>query len=74
MPLPDDGSLARDDQLYHRCRRAPCGAHIEELGEIEEIVERGPDWNAIESIVIRLVVQIIRLESSSEGRLATQAV
>jgi len=25
-PLPDDGSLARDDQLYHRCRRAPCGA------------------------------------------------
>ena len=50
----------------------PVEHDIEELGEIEEIVERGPDWNAIESIVIRLVVQIIRLVSSSEGRLATQ--
>lgn len=26
---------------------------IEELGEVEEIVERGPDWNTIEVIEIR---------------------
>ena len=32
----------------------PVEHDIEELGEIEEIVELGPDWNAIESIVIRL--------------------
>jgi hypothetical protein len=32
----------------------PVEHDVEELGEIEEIVERGPDWNTIESIVIRL--------------------
>ncbi len=29
--------------------------YVEELGEIEEIVERGPDWNTIEQIRIDLI-------------------
>lgn len=28
--------------------------HFEELAELHDIVENGPDWNAIESIVVRL--------------------
>jgi hypothetical protein len=31
---------------------APEKKHL--IGEIEEIVERGPDWNTIETVVIRL--------------------
>ncbi|WP_370677573.1 hypothetical protein [Pleomorphomonas sp. PLEO] len=27
---------------------------IEELGEIQDIVERGPDWNSIDQITIKL--------------------
>ena len=73
-PLPDDARWLATINYITDAGVLPVEHDIEELGEIEEIVERGPDWNAIESIVIRLVVQIIRLESSSEGRLATQAV
>ena len=28
--------------------------HFEEISELDEIVERGPDWNTIDSITIRL--------------------
>lgn len=28
--------------------------HFEELEELQGIIERGPDWNTIETIVIRL--------------------
>ena len=28
--------------------------HFEELEELQGIVERGPDWNTIETIVVRL--------------------
>ncbi len=28
--------------------------HVEELAELQEIVERGPDWNCLERIEIRL--------------------
>lgn len=28
--------------------------HIEELVELDRLIERGPDWNALEEIVIRL--------------------
>lgn len=39
--------------------KTECGAcdvshTVEELDEIAELVERGPDWNAIENIVIEL--------------------
>jgi hypothetical protein len=28
--------------------------HFEELKELHDLIERGPDWNTIEDIVIRL--------------------
>lgn len=41
---------------------------IEELDEIADLVERGPDWNAIENIVIELAIkhhgEIITIEKS----------
>jgi hypothetical protein len=30
---------------------------IDELGEIEQLVERGPDWNTITEIVIALQIR-----------------
>lgn len=33
----------------------PVEHEIEELEELHEIVERGPDWNALDSIVITLL-------------------
>jgi hypothetical protein len=47
-------SLAGDDQLITDTGVLPVEHDVEELCEIQEIVERGPDWNTIESIVIRL--------------------
>ena len=39
--------------------RSECGPMtvlhaVEELSEIEELVERGPDWNTIDHVMIRL--------------------
>jgi hypothetical protein len=28
--------------------------HVDELGEIEALIERGPDWNCLDRIEIRL--------------------
>jgi hypothetical protein len=28
--------------------------HFEELDELQALIERGPDWNTIETIVVRL--------------------
>jgi hypothetical protein len=28
--------------------------YFEELGELHDLIERGPDWNTIETIVVRL--------------------
>jgi len=33
----------------------PVEHKIEELEELQDIVERGPDWNALDSIVITLL-------------------
>jgi hypothetical protein len=34
---------------------APVDHGLEELGELQGLIERGPDWNCIDSIVIQLV-------------------
>ena len=42
--------------IIYRCKTGPCVVDydIEELEEIHDIVERGPDWNAIMSIDVEL--------------------
>ena len=42
--------------LIYRCESGPCVVDydISELDEIVDIVERGPDWNAIMSIDVEL--------------------
>jgi hypothetical protein len=57
----------------------PVEHDIEELGEIEEIVEHGPDWSAIESIVIRqqggtVIPPSKRRVSSSGARSGTRLI
>ena len=34
--------------------RPPLGVTFEELDELHDIIERGPDWNEIDQIVIML--------------------
>jgi hypothetical protein len=38
----------------HLSLRGRVDHHFEELEELSGIVERGPDWNTIETIVVRL--------------------
>ena len=42
--------------IIYRCKTGPCVVDydIEELEEIADIVERGPDWNAIMGIDVEL--------------------
>jgi hypothetical protein len=42
--------------INYRTETGTCAVdyEIEELGEIEDIVERGPDWNAIIILEVRL--------------------
>ena len=42
--------------ILYRTGGEPLAEHhyVEELSEIEEIVERGPDWNAIMNISVQL--------------------
>ena len=42
--------------IIYRCESGPCVVDygIEELDEIAEIVERGPDWNSILSMDVAL--------------------
>jgi hypothetical protein len=41
-------------EIYHRNGLSPEIVTFEELGELQEIVELGPDWNNIEKIEIHL--------------------
>ena len=43
-PLPDDGSLARDDQLYHRCGVLPVEHDIEESASHRLSLQNGGQW------------------------------
>jgi hypothetical protein len=56
----------RDDPLHrwhavvgYRTDNGVVDVHhdLEELGEIEKLVERGPDWNTITEIVITLAIR-----------------
>lgn len=42
--------------IWYRTERGPNGVEhdIEELHELHDLVERGPDWRAIERIEIKL--------------------
>lgn len=41
--------------VYHNPRFTPDFHDIEELEELQDIVERGRDWNEIQKIEVRLI-------------------
>jgi hypothetical protein len=41
-------------EISYRDRRPPAVVVFEKLEQLDEIVERGPDWREIESIVVTL--------------------
>jgi hypothetical protein len=47
-------ALAGDRDLPQQRRPIEVDHHFEELNELHDIIERGPDWNTIEGIFIRL--------------------
>jgi hypothetical protein len=41
-------------EIFYRTDRAPTVHAFEELDDLDELVERGPDWHEIDQIIITL--------------------
>lgn len=59
FPTAGDDDLRWIATVTYRSEESPSGRsstvwHIEELDELQDIVERGPDWNALLSVDVIL--------------------
>ena len=54
--MSEDTLLRWDVTIWYRTKNGAIDVvhHVEEIHEVHDLIERGPDWNTIEHIEIRL--------------------